>query len=131
MASRERQKIMLKFADLLDENGTGLMKLESVAMGQPTLLGSQFGAYLGATVRYYAGWCDKLPGEMQPEDGDGLYKLIRYEPLGVCAGIAAWNATLIFFCFKAMPALAAGNTFIFKSSEKSPLGSLALGELIK
>lgn len=131
MASSERQKIMLKLADLLDENGDGLMKLESIAMGQPTALGSRLGAYLGATVRYYAGWCDKLPGEMQPEDGDGLYKLIRYEPMGVCAGIAAWNATLVFLCFKAMPAVAAGNTFIFKSSEKSPLGSLAFGELIK
>jgi aldehyde dehydrogenase (NAD+) len=131
MASTERQKIMLKLADLLDENYLALMKLESMAMGQPIALGARFGFYLGATARYYAGWCDKLPGEMQPEDGDGQYKLIRYDPMGVCAGIAAWNASLLFLCFKAMPAIAAGNTFIFKSSEKSPLGSLAFGELIK
>jgi aldehyde dehydrogenase (NAD+) len=131
MASSERQKIMLKLADLLDENSLALLELESIAMGQPTALAGVFGSYLGKTVRYYAGWCDKLPGEMQPEDGDGQYKLIRYEPMGVCAGIAAWNATLLFLCFKVMPAIAAGNTFIFKSSEKSPLGSLAFGELIK
>jgi aldehyde dehydrogenase (NAD+) len=131
MTSTERQKCMLKLADLLDKNFMALMELESIAMGQPTALAAFFGPYLGRTVRYYAGWCDKLPGEMQPEDGDGQYKLIRYEPMGVCAGIAAWNATLIFLCFKVMPAIAAGNTFIFKSSEKSPLGSLAFGELIK
>jgi aldehyde dehydrogenase (NAD+) len=131
MASTDRQKCMLKLADLLDENFMALMELESIAMGQPTALAAPFGTYLGKTARYYAGWCDKLPGEMQPEDGDGQYKLIRYEPMGVCAGIAAWNATLLFLCFKVMPAIAAGNTYIFKSSEKSPLGSLAVGELIK
>lgn len=100
MASSERQKCMLKLADLLDENNLALGQLESIAMGQPAALAAKFGTYLGETVRYYAGWCNKLPGEMQPEDGDGQYKLIRYEPMGVCAGIAAWNATLLFLCFK-------------------------------
>ncbi|KAJ5959961.1 uncharacterized protein N7479_007111 [Penicillium vulpinum] len=131
MASSQRQSIMLKLADLLDLENLSLMKLESTAMGQPTAFGTKLGAMLGSIVRYYAGWCDKLPGEMQPEDGDGRFKLVRYQPLGVCAGIAAWNATLAFLCMKVMPAIAAGNTFIFKSSEKSPLGSLAFGELVK
>jgi aldehyde dehydrogenase (NAD+) len=131
MASSERQKIMLKLADLLDLEYPALMKLESIAMGQPTAFGAHIGTLMGPIVRYYAGWCDKLPGEMQPEDGDGRFKLVRYQPLGVCAGIAAWNATLVFLCMKSMPAIAAGNTFIFKSSEKSPLGSLAFGELVK
>lgn len=130
MGSGNRQRIMLKLADLIEEHGQALMKLESIAMGQPIALGIQFVPLLGTIVRYYAGWCDKLPGEMQPEDTDGRYKLIRYQPLGVCAGIAAWNATLIFLCNKIMPAVAVGNTFIFKSSEKSPLGSLAFGELV-
>jgi aldehyde dehydrogenase (NAD+) len=88
---------------------------------------------------------------MFPEDGDGVYKLIRYEPLGVCAGIAAWNATIFFVYWKIAPAVAAGNTvsysitsavdvlcpspdaaaqFIFKTSEKSPLGALAVGNLV-
>ncbi|KAJ5998437.1 hypothetical protein N7451_006247 [Penicillium sp. IBT 35674x] len=122
MASSERQKIMLKLADLLDRDSLALVKLESIAMGQPLAFGAVLGGRLGSIVRYYAGWCDKLPGELQPEDGDGRFKLVRYQPLGVCAGIAAWNATLAFFCMKIMPAIAAGNTYIFKSSEKSPLG---------
>ncbi|KAF9888270.1 hypothetical protein FE257_008840 [Aspergillus nanangensis] len=131
MASSERQKIMLKLADLLDVENPGLMRLESIAMGQPISFGTRVGTLLGGIVRYYAGWCDKLSGEMQPDDGDGRFKLVRYQPLGVCAGIAAWNATLAFLCMKVMPAIATGNTYIFKSSEKSPLGSLAFGELIK
>lgn len=122
---------MLKLADLLDVEYPALMKLESIAMGQPSTVGARFGILLGPIARYYAGWCDKLPGEIQTEDGDGRFKFVRYDPMGVCAGIAAWNATLIFLCMKAMPAIAAGNTFIFKSSEKSPLGSLAFGELVK
>ena len=130
MPSSERAKIMLHFADLLEENIGRLMKLESIAMGQPVMLGPPLGAMITAYVRYYAGYCDKIHGELLPEDGDGQYQLIRYEPLGVCAGIAPWNMSLLFFCVKAAPAVAAGNTFIFKPSEKSPLGSLALGELI-
>ncbi len=51
---------------------------------------------------------------MFPEDGDGIYKIIRYEPLGVCAGIAAWNATLVFVYLKIAPAIAAGNTVSIK-----------------
>lgn len=130
MSGGDRAKVMLKFAVLLEKNLERLMKLESVAMGLPVMLGPQFGALLPPVIRYYAGYCDKLDGEMLPEDGDGEYKLIRYESLGVCAGIAPWNFTLLFFCHKVAPAVAAGNTFIFKSSEKSPLGSLGLGELI-
>ena len=80
--------------------------------------------------QYYAGWADKIVGDTMPAD-DGVYKIIRYEPLGVCAGIGAWNATMLLVAAKGAPALAAGNTFIFKSSEKSPFGALALGPLIK
>ncbi|OBT93135.1 hypothetical protein VE01_09208 [Pseudogymnoascus verrucosus] len=130
MPGSERAKCMLKLADLLDENFESLMKLETIAMGQPVALAAPLGSLMGSTWRHYAGYCDKIPGELVPEGDDKTYKLIRYDPLGVCAGIAAWNATLYMLCMKIAPAVAAGNTFIFKSSEKSPLGSLPVGELI-
>lgn len=57
-------------------------------------------------------------------------QIVKHEPIGVCAAICAWNASLMFFSWKAAPALATGNTIILKSSEKSPLGFLALGELV-
>jgi acyl-CoA reductase-like NAD-dependent aldehyde dehydrogenase len=49
--------------------------------------------------RYYAGWTDKLPGEQWPEE-NGIYKIVQYEPVGVCAGIGAWNGSGMFFGYK-------------------------------
>ena len=57
----------------------------------------------------YAGWADKIEGESFTAD-DGTYKIVRHEPLGVCAGIAPWNAPLLYVGWKIAPALAAGNT---------------------
>lgn len=57
----------------------------------------------------YAGWADKIAGEMfDPQDG--FYKIVRHAPLGVCAGIAPWNAPVLYAGLKMAPALAAGNT---------------------
>jgi len=78
----------------------------------------------------YAGWADKIQGEQIPTD-DGAYRIVHYEPIGVSAGIGAWNASLMTFACKVAPALAAGCTAIYKGSEKAPLGLLALGDLIK
>jgi aldehyde dehydrogenase (NAD+) len=130
MSGQERAKRMLALADLLDENKERLMGLESLAIGLPVSIGRVIGRSLGPIWRYYAGFCDKIPGEFIPEGDDDVYKVVRYEPFGVCAGIGAWNASLFFFSMKTAPAVAAGNTFIFKSSEKSPLGALQLSKLI-
>ena len=126
----ERAKTLLKFADILEENAALLARLEMLAMGQPISIASELMKLVPPIFRYYAGYCDKIYGEMLPEDGDGQCSLVQYQPMGVCAGIAAWNATMVFFAHKVAPALAAGNTFIFKPSEKSPLAALALGDLI-
>ena len=56
----------------------------------------------------YAGWTDKISGEAFLEH-NGLYKIVRHEPLGVCAGIASWNATFMYIGWKIAPAIAAGN----------------------
>lgn len=53
------------------------------------------------------------------------------EPLGVCAGVTAWNGSIHFLAWKGGPALACGNTCILKPSEKSPLGTLSVGYLIE
>lgn len=127
----KRAAIMLKFADLLEANAPKLAKLESICMGQPITVATGFVTGPAAIWRYYAGFAGKIAGESYPPDGDGSYKIVAYEPLGVCAGIAAWNATHVLAAWKMAPALAAGNTFVFKPSEKSPLGAAAYGDLIK
>ncbi|KAK5093969.1 hypothetical protein LTS08_008793 [Lithohypha guttulata] len=129
--SVKRSAIMLKYADLIDQHIDKIAHLESIAMGQPIAIAKVMISVQIATFRYYAGLTDKLPGETYPENGEGLIKLINYEPLGVCAGISAWNGTQVFVGWKIAPAVAAGNTFVFKSSEKSPLAVLYLGQLFK
>lgn len=81
-------------------------------------------------LRYYAGWTDKFLGESIPQE-DGFLKIVRHEPLGVTAAIVPWNGPLITVGLKAGPALATGNCFILKPSEKTPFSALALGHLIK
>ncbi|KAI9041852.1 aldehyde dehydrogenase family protein [Aspergillus affinis] len=130
MPGQERAKRMLALADLLDAQGAELATLESRAIGLPITMARGIAGFIGTIWRYYAGFCDKLPGEFVPEGDNRVYKIVRHDPFGVCAGIGAWNASLFFFSMKIAPAVAAGNTFIFKTSEKSPLGALQIGELI-
>ncbi|KAL3444667.1 aldehyde dehydrogenase domain-containing protein [Aspergillus insuetus] len=129
LAPSERAKCMLRFADLVEANADRLAALESLPTGKPVSPTKGFElAHLVEVYRYYAGWTDKLAGESYPES-NGTYKIVRHEPLGVCAGIGSWNATFMYIGWKIAPALAAGNCFIYKPSEKSPFGALALGEL--
>ncbi|KAL2828607.1 aldehyde dehydrogenase [Aspergillus pseudoustus] len=134
--SKQRAAIMLKFADILEKHVNEVAKLESIAMGAPITLARRVVAGQPAIWRYYAGLIGKLGGEVFPaeegeEGGTSYYRLVNYEPLGVCAGIAAWNGTQLFASWKIAPAVAAGNTVLFKSSEKSPLGVLYLGGLFR
>ena len=127
----ERARIMLKFADLLETNAPRLAKLESQAMGQPISVATAFIKAPAGIWRYYAGFAGKIAGESYGPEFDGdSYKIVSYEPLGVCAGICAWNGTHVLAAWKMGPALAAGNTFVIKSSEKSPIALAAYGDLI-
>ncbi|OJJ55389.1 hypothetical protein ASPSYDRAFT_92525 [Aspergillus sydowii CBS 593.65] len=130
MSFPERQKILLRFADLLEENQESLAYLTRLTLGAPFLpFGkSEIGTAIGC-FRYYAGWIDKFGGQSFPAD-DGFYKIVRNEPLGVVAGIIPWNGPLASVGLKAAPALAAGNVFILKPSEKTPLMAAALGKLV-
>lgn len=137
---------MNKFADLIDKNAAMLAEWESKSMGQPVSVANSLYPMVSATfryvvhclttmrhlckARYYAGWTDKMPGEQWPEE-DGIYRIVQYDPVGVCAGIGAWNGSALFFAFKGAAALAAGCTFIYKGSEKSPVGLLQFGDLVK
>jgi len=129
----QRAKCMLKFADLLEQNAEEIAKLDPLCMGMPVAISKMVQVpFCANSFRFYAGLADKIAGETYPPDTtDGFYKLVTYEPLGVCAGIAAWNVPLVFLGWKVAPALAAGNTFIFKASEKAPLAILACGRLFK
>ncbi len=127
----QRAAAMLKFADLVEQNIDRLARLESLPTGRPISMIKGFDLpHMISVYRYYAGWADKIAGKTFPEE-NGTYKIVRYEPVGVCAGVASWNATFLYVGWKIAPALATGCSFIFKASEKSPLGVLGLASLYK
>ncbi|GME50685.1 aldehyde dehydrogenase domain-containing protein [Neofusicoccum parvum] len=129
MTGQERQKLLLKFADLLEQNQEHLGYLTRLTLGAPfTPFGKSEIQTAVACFRYYAGWTDKHAGQSFPAD-DGFYKVVRNEPLGVVAGIIPWNGPTASMGLKAAPALATGNVFILKPSEKTPLAAAALGAL--
>lgn len=126
----EKRGICLnKLADLIDAHTQEIAYLESIASGRLLSMCIHEIPRVSSVFRYYAGWADKIKGDSYGAD-DGFYKIVRPEPLGVCVGITAWNASLHFLAWKSAPALACGNTTIIKASEKSPLGTLAIGKLI-
>ncbi|KAH6873424.1 aldehyde dehydrogenase-like protein [Thelonectria olida] len=81
-------------------------------------------------LKYYAGWADKLTGQLFSNNPQKLAYTIR-EPLGVCAAIIPWNFPLSMAATKIGPALAAGNTIVLKVAEQTPLSALYLANLIK
>ncbi|KAF2866600.1 putative aldehyde dehydrogenase [Massariosphaeria phaeospora] len=127
----QKTQVMMKLADLIDEHAEELGVWEAKAMGQPVAVAGQLVRITSTVIRYYAGWTDKISGEQYPIDDKGIYKVMQYHPIGVCAGIGAWNGAPAFFGFKVASAVATGCTIVYKASEKSPIGVLQLGELVK
>ncbi|KAI1264818.1 aldehyde dehydrogenase [Xylariaceae sp. FL1019] len=127
----ERRNCMNRLADLIEQQGTDFADLTRLTLGAPFASFGSFEINLAAEgFRYFAGWIDKFAGESYPQD-DGFLKIVRNEPLGVTAGIIPWNGPMGNVGMKAGPALATGNCFILKPSEKTPFAALALGQLIK
>lgn len=90
----QRAALIHKFADLLEAASEEVTKAEVQAMGQPASIMSGFILPITAqTFRYYAGWADKIEGQTFPAEG-GRWTCTQYEPIGVCAGIGPWNATI-------------------------------------
>jgi aldehyde dehydrogenase (NAD+) len=125
----QRRDILLNFASLIEKHSDVLASLTRITLGAPSSFGAFETGLAAEAFKYNAGWIDKFAGESFPQD-DGFLKIVRNEPLGVTAGIVPWNGPLGTVGLKAAPALATGNCFILKPSEKTPFASLALGPLI-
>jgi aldehyde dehydrogenase (NAD+) len=126
MAPSERAAILLRLADLLETNGAEAAELAALDNGSPVNV-MQPGAYTAAWVRHYAGWCDKLDGEVVPGTTGLTY--VRLEPYGVIGAIPPWNGSMMGMGQKCGPALAAGNSVVAKAPELSPFGMLRFAEL--
>ncbi|WP_321851921.1 aldehyde dehydrogenase [Pseudomonas paraveronii] len=128
-APAARKRVLIRFADLILEHQEELALLETLDMGKP--IGDSMAIDVPATanaIRWSAEAIDKLYDEVAPTPHDQL-GLITREPCGVVAAIVPWNFPMIMASWKFAPALAAGNSFILKPSEKSPLTAIRLAQL--
>jgi betaine-aldehyde dehydrogenase len=129
MSAVERGRILLKAVSILRERNDELAALEVLDTGKPLQEANCVDIHTGADViEYYAGLVPALQGTQQDLDIDTFF-MSRREPLGVCAGIGAWNYPIQIACWKSAPCLAAGNVMVFKPSEETPLSVLKLAEI--
>ncbi|WP_236976048.1 betaine-aldehyde dehydrogenase [Membranihabitans maritimus] len=124
----ERGRILRKTADLLRLYNDELAELEARDTGKPISETLVVDIVSGADcLEYFGGIAAGIEGEYMDLGGDFAY--IRREPLGVCGGIGAWNYPLQIACWKSAPALACGNSMIFKPSEMTPVSAVKLAEI--
>jgi aminobutyraldehyde dehydrogenase len=125
----ERAEILLKLADLIDENAEELAQLESVNVGKPIAVSREEPPVMSDNLRFFAGAARILEGRSSGEYMRGYTSWIRREPLGIVGGIAPWNYPLMMAIWKLAPALAAGNVQVLKPSEQTPLATLRFMQL--
>ncbi|HVY65606.1 MAG TPA: aldehyde dehydrogenase [Gammaproteobacteria bacterium] len=129
LTATARGKLLLKLADLIAARADELAVIETTDNGKLLLEMRAQLRYLPEWFRYFAGLADKLEGRVIPIDRPGYFNFTLEEPLGVIAGLVPWNSPLMLAAWKMAPALAAGNTFVWKPSEHSSVSALAIAPL--
>jgi aldehyde dehydrogenase (NAD+) len=124
-----RRDTLLRLADLVLAEAEELSRLQSLEIGLPVRLARQMPAMVADHLRYYAGWCDKIGGEVVPTWPVRSLDYTLDEPYGVIAGIIPWNGALMSMAQLLGPALAAGNAIVVKPSELAPFVASRIGRL--
>jgi (Z)-2-((N-methylformamido)methylene)-5-hydroxybutyrolactone dehydrogenase len=129
MTGAERGACMRRLAELVRRDADELARIETRDNGK--LLREMAGqvALLPQYLEYYAGWADKIHGEVVPTEKPNFLVYTVEEPIGVVAAITAWNSPLLLLHFKLAPALAAGCTFIVKPAEQTSVSTLKFAAL--
>lgn len=130
LPASERAAYLFKIADKLEEKAAELSELEMLNVGKP-LREAEFDiADAVDCFRYYGGLVTKPNGQTY-EVADPVQGFVVREPIGVCGLIAPWNFPLLTGAWKIAPALAAGNTLVFKPSEVTPITTIKLFEILE
>jgi len=129
MRASERGQILLRWVDLMKQHSDEIAEIESLDAGKPIagVLRQDLPAAID-TLTYYAGWADKIHGEVVPTRDEALTYTLR-EPVGVVAAIVPWNFPLMIGMWKLAPALACGCTVVMKPAELTSLSALRIAEL--
>ena len=129
MAGVERGRVLQKVNEMLRARNDELAVLETLDSGKPIQESQSVDIALAADCfEYYAGVAPTISGEYI--HGTNHFSYTRREPLGVCAGIGAWNYPLQVTAWKVAPALACGNAMVYKPAELTPVTSTLLAEIL-
>jgi aldehyde dehydrogenase (NAD+) len=126
-----RRELLLKLADLIEEHRDEFARLAAADNAFPVSFGAMFSVLAADWTRYYAGWTDKIIGEVTGsplQDGEVSYTMAQ--PYGVIAAIITWNAPLMSIAMKVPAAVAAGNTVVIKPSELTPFSGELFMDLV-
>jgi 1-pyrroline dehydrogenase len=127
----ERMRALLRMADLVEEHGDELGRLESENVGKVLALTmSEEVPVIADQFRFFAGGARFLEGRAAGEYMKGFTSILRREPIGVAGLIAPWNYPLYMAAWKMGPALAAGNAVVIKPAENTPLTLLRFAQLV-
>jgi len=128
-SARDRGRMLYRIADGIEARADELARLETLDNGKPVREARMIDIKEAIDCfRYYAGWADKIDGEVIPVPGPYL-NYTRREPVGVCGQIIPWNYPLQMAAWKVAPALACGNTVVLKPAEQTPMTALELARI--
>ena len=130
LTAQARGRAMYQVGNLIREAQENLAQIESLTANKPIRDARVEVLKVAEMFEYYAGWADKLHGEIIPVPTTHL-NYVTYEPLGTVLQITPWNAPIFTCGWQIAPAIAAGNAVILKPSELTPLSSLVVGVLIE
>ncbi|MBE9397470.1 aldehyde dehydrogenase family protein [Pontibacterium sp. N1Y112] len=130
MSASARGRLMWQCAEKIKESAEQLAQLESVSAGKPIRDCRVEVAKVSEMFEYYAGWCDKMTGEVIPVPTSHM-NYTRHEPYGVVTQVTPWNAPVFTCGWQIAPAICAGNGVLLKPSELTPLSSTALVKLVE
>lgn len=129
MSPGERERLMLRLAELIEANATQLAELETLDNGKPLAESHEDIAGAVQYLRYLAGWASKLDGTVKTLGTPGTFGYTRLEPVGVVGAIVPWNFPFSMALWKIGPCLATGCTIVLKPAEQTSLSALRLAEL--
>lgn len=129
MHPRDRGRVLVRFAELIDAERLSLGLMETLDVGKPVRYSGAVDVHHAVeAIRWYGEAIDKVYGEVAPTSSAALGTVTR-EPLGVVAAVVPWNFPLMMTAWKLGPALAAGNSVVLKPAEQSPLTALRLARI--
>ena len=128
---QQRSQYLLKIADAVEKDAESFAALEALNCGKPynAVLNDEIPAIVDC-YRFFAGAVRTMPGQVSGEYLPGHTSMIRRDPIGIVGSIAPWNYPLMMMAWKLAPAIAGGNTVVFKPSEQTPLTALKMAKVM-